>query len=153
LNANINSEFWEGSCSISSDGRYLYFASERLGGLGGKDLYVSEKVNGDWGPAVNLGPEINTPYNEDAPFIHPDGITLFFSSEGHKSIGGYDIMYSIRKDNSWIEPLSMGIPLNTTEDDRYYVINAKGDVGYFHQIELQQVVKDCKIFIWLLLVF
>lgn len=131
LNLNINSEFWEGSCSISSDGRYLYFASERPGGIGGRDLYVSEKENGDWGPAKNLGPQINTPNNEDAPFIHPDGITLFFSSEGHKSIGGYDIMYSIRKDNSWIEPLSMGIPLNTTEDDRYYVINAKGDVGYF----------------------
>lgn len=131
LNENINSEFWEGSCSITSDGRYLYFASERLGGLGGRDLYLSEKVNGDWGPAVNLGPSINTKYNEDAPFIHPDGITLFFSSEGHKSIGGYDIMYSIKKENSWIDPLSMGIPLNTTEDDRYYVINAKGDVGYF----------------------
>lgn len=131
LNPNINSEFWEGSCSISSDGRYLYFASERPGGIGGRDLYVSEKENGDWGPAKNLGPQINTQYNEDAPFIHPDGITMFFSSEGHKSIGGYDIMYSIRKDNTWIEPLSMGIPLNTTEDDRYYVINAKGDVGYF----------------------
>lgn len=131
LNANVNSEFWEGSCSITADGRYLYFASERPGGLGGRDLYVSEKVSGDWGPAVNLGPSINTQYNEDAPFIHPDGITMFFSSEGHKSIGGYDIMYSIKKENSWIEPLSMGIPLNTTEDDRYYVINAKGDVGYF----------------------
>lgn len=131
LNENINSEFWEGSCSITSDGRYLFFASERPGGLGGRDLYLSEKVNGDWGPAVNLGPSINTQYNEDAPFIHPDGITLFFSSEGHKSIGGYDIMYSIKKENSWLEPLSMGIPLNTTEDDRYYVINAKGDVGYF----------------------
>ena len=131
LNANINSDYWEGSCSITADGRYLYFASEKPGGLGGRDLYVSEKVNGEWAPAVNLGSSINTPYNEDAPFIHPDGITLFFSSEGHKSIGGYDIMYSIKKENNWIEPLSMGIPLNTTEDDRYYVINAKGDVGYF----------------------
>lgn len=131
LNKNINTSEWEGSCSISSDGRFLYFASERPGGLGGRDLYVSEKINGDWGPAVNLGPGINTEYNEDAPFIHPDGITLFFSSEGHKSIGGYDIMYSIKQDNHWIEPLSMGIPLNTTEDDRFYVINAKGDRGYF----------------------
>jgi hypothetical protein len=131
LNKNINTAEWEGSCSISSDGRFLFFASERSGGLGGRDLYVSEKVNGDWGPAQNLGPKINTIYNEDAPFIHPDGITLFFSSEGHKSIGGYDIMYSIKQDNSWIEPLSMGMPLNTTEDDRFYVINAKGDRGYF----------------------
>ncbi|MES2131923.1 MAG: hypothetical protein V4506_06190 [Bacteroidota bacterium] len=131
LNKNINTAEWEGSCSISSDGRFLYFASERSGGLGGRDLYVSEKINGDWGPAKNLGPGINTQYNEDAPFIHPDGITLFFSSEGHKSIGGYDIMYSIKQDNNWIEPISMGIPLNTTEDDRFYVINAKGDRGYF----------------------
>jgi hypothetical protein len=131
LNKNINTDAWEGSCSISSDGRFLYFASEKPGGLGGRDLYVSEKVNGDWAPAINLGPTINTEYDEDAPFIHPDGITLFFSSEGHKSIGGYDIMYSIKQDNNWIEPLSMGIPLNTTEDDRYYVINAQGDKGYF----------------------
>lgn len=131
LNNNINTDAWEGSCSISSDGRYLYFASEKPGGLGGRDLYVSEKVDGEWAPAKNLGPTINTQYNEDAPFIHPDGITLFFSSEGHKSIGGYDIMYSIKQDNNWIEPLSMGIPLNTTEDDRYYVINAQGDKGYF----------------------
>jgi len=131
LNDNINTNEWEGSCSITADGRYLYFASERPGGIGGRDLYVSEKINGDWGPAVNLGPEINTLYDEDAPFIHPDGITLFFSSQGHKSIGGYDIMYTIKKENHWIEPISMGIPLNTTEDDRYYVINAGGDVGYF----------------------
>lgn len=131
LNKNINTNEWEGSCSVSADGKYLYFASEREGGYGGRDLYVSEKVNGDWGPAKNLGPQINTKYDEDAPFIHPDGITLFFSSKGHKSIGGYDIMYSIKKDNDWLDPMSMGIPLNTTEDDRYYVINAKGDKGYF----------------------
>jgi tetratricopeptide (TPR) repeat protein len=131
LNSNINSEYWEGSCSITSDGRYLYFASERPGGIGGRDIYISEKINGDWGPAKNLGTEINTPYNEDAPFIHPDGITLFFSSQGHKSIGGYDIMYTIKKENHWITPISLGIPLNTTEDDRYYVINAEGDIGYF----------------------
>ncbi len=131
LNSNINTEEWEGSCSISSDGRFLYFASERAGGLGGRDLYISENINGDWAPAVNLGPTINTPYNEDAPFIHPDGITLFFSSEGHQSIGGYDIMYTIKQENNWLAPMSMGIPLNTTEDDRYYVINAKGERGYF----------------------
>lgn len=131
LNKNINSEAWEGSCSMSADGRYLYFASERKGGLGGRDIYVSEKINGDWGPAVNMGSKINTPYDEDAPFIHPDGITLFFSSQGHTSIGGYDIMFTVQKDGEWQEPKNMGIPLNTTEDDRYYVINAKGDKGFF----------------------
>jgi len=131
LNANINTEAWEGSCSMSADGRYLYFASERPGGLGGRDIWMSEQVNGDWGPPVNLGPNINTKYDEDAPFIHPDGITMFFSSKGHQSIGGYDIMFSIKKDGEWQLPRSMGMPLNTTEDDRYYVINAKGDKGYF----------------------
>ncbi len=130
LNSNINTEYWEGSCSVSADGRYLYFASERPGGYGGRDLWVSEKEGDDWGPATNLGPIINTKYDEDAPFIHPDGITLFFSSKGHKSIGGYDIMYSIKKEGQWLTPKNMGVPLNTTEDDRYYVINAKGDRGY-----------------------
>lgn len=131
LNNNINSEFWEGSCSISSDGRYLYFASERPGGQGGRDIWLSELVNGDWGPAVNLGTNINTTSDDDAPFIHPDGITLFFSSKGHQSIGGYDIMFSVKKDNEWLSPKSMGLPLNTTEDDRYYVINSRGDKGFF----------------------
>lgn len=131
LNKNINTEYWEGSCTISADGRFLYFASERPGGLGGRDIWVSELVNGDWGPATNMGSKINTPYDDDAPFIHPDGITLFLSSKGHQSIGGYDIMFSLKKENQWLEPQSMGLPLNTTEDDRYYVINSKGDKGYF----------------------
>ncbi len=131
LNKNVNTEAWEGSCSMTADGRYLFFASERKGGLGGRDIWLSEKTNGDWGPATNLGPTINTAFDEDAPFIHPDGITLFFSSKGHTSIGGYDIMFSIKKDGEWLPPKNMGIPLNTTEDDRYYVINAKGDKGFF----------------------
>lgn len=132
LNQNINTvDYWEGSCSISADGKYLYFASERPEGLGGRDIWLSENIDGDWGPAVNMGPNINTPYDDDAPFIHPDGITLFFSSKGHQSIGGYDIMFSLKEGNEWTKPKSMGIPLNTTEDDSYYVINSKGDKGYF----------------------
>lgn len=131
LNDNINTTSWEGSCSISADGRFLYFASERPGGYGGRDIWVSAWENGDWGPAKNLGDKVNTPYDDDAPFIHPDGITLFFSSKGHSSIGGYDIMFTIKKDNDWLPPQNMGIPLNTTEDDRYYVINSSGTRGYF----------------------
>lgn len=131
LNENVNSQAWEGSCSISADGQVLYFSSERPGGKGGRDIWASVKINGDWGPAINLGPKINTEFDDDAPFIHPDGITLFFSSKGHNSIGGYDIMFSILKEDQWTEPKSMGMPLNTTEDDLYYVINSKGDKGYF----------------------
>lgn len=133
LNNNVNTfDYWEGSCSISADSKLLYFSSDRPTGLGGRDIWVSEWVDGDWGPAVNLGPKINTPYDDDAPFIHPDGVTLFFSSKGHTSIGGYDIMFATKQENGeWSEPKTMGIPLNTTEDDSYYVINSKGDKGYF----------------------
>lgn len=133
LGPNINTKSWEGSCSLSSDERHLYFASERPdGGLGGRDIYVCDKMpDGSWGKAVNLGPMINTPYNEDSPFIHPDGITLFFSSEGHNSIGGYDIMYSTLKEGKWSEPVNLGYPINTTEDERFYVLTADGAHGYF----------------------
>lgn len=132
LNSNVNTpEYWEGSCSISADGKFLYFSSERPTGLGGRDIYVSEWKDDDWGPAVNLGPKINTPLDDDAPFIHPDGVTLFFSSKGHMSIGDYDIMFATKTEDGWQEPKSMGMPVNTTEDDRFYVINSKGDKGYF----------------------
>jgi len=132
LNENINSKSWEGSCSVSADGRFLFFSSERPDGFGKKDIYVSSKdKNGEWGPAKNLGPTINTEDNEDDPFISSDGTLLFFSSDGHKSIGGFDVMYSIYKDAKWQDAKNMGMPLNTTDDDRYFVINAKGDKGYF----------------------
>jgi len=133
LGPNINSNnSWEGSCSITSDGKLLYFASDRKGGQGGRDIYVSEKQpNGDWGIAKNLGPAINTEYDEDAPFIHPDGIDLFFSSTGHNSMGGYDIMYSTKKEDGWSDPINLGYPLNTAEDERYYVLTASGEYGYF----------------------
>jgi Tol biopolymer transport system component len=132
LNGNVNStEYWEGSCSISADGKFLYFASERPGGFGGRDIWVSEMVDGDWGPATNLGEKINTELDDDAPFIHPDGVTLFFASKGHQSIGGYDIMFSAKGPEGWSEVQSMGVPVNTTEDDSYYVINSRGDKGYF----------------------
>ncbi|MFI5151218.1 MAG: hypothetical protein ACHQRM_15915 [Bacteroidia bacterium] len=133
LGPNINSNAsWEGSCSITSDGQLLYFASDRKGGYGGRDIYVSKKQpDGEWGPAQNLGPAVNTEYDDDAPFIHPDGIDLFFSSKGHNSMGGYDIMYSTKKEGIWSDPINLGYPLNTTEDERYYVLTASGEFGYF----------------------
>lgn len=132
LGPNINTKYWEGSCSISADEQTLYFASERPGGMGGKDIYISRKMpDGSWGKAENVGPSINTIFNDDSPFIHPDGITLFFSSEGHNSIGGYDIMYSSSKLGKWIEPTNIGYPINTTEDERFYVLSADGEHGYY----------------------
>ncbi|MEO6883074.1 MAG: hypothetical protein ABI199_03515 [Bacteroidia bacterium] len=132
LGPNINTKYWEGSCSLSADGQTLYFASERPGGFGGRDIYMSKiQANGEWGPATNLGPNINTPYNDDAPYIHPDGVTLFFSSEGHNSMGGSDIFYSTLKDSTWSPAINIGYPVNSTEDDRYYVLSADGSRGYF----------------------
>jgi hypothetical protein len=132
IKGDVNTNYWEGSCSVTADGKYLYFSSERRDGLGGRDLYIAEKADdGTWRNVKNLGDRINTPDDEDSPFIHPDGLTLFFSSKGHNSIGDYDIFYTIKKENSWIDPLNMGYPLNTTDDDRFYVINASGERGYF----------------------
>ena len=132
LGPNINSKgSWEGSCSVSSDGQSLYFTSTRKGGFGGRDLYISRlQADGTWGAAQNLGPEINTKYDEDSPFICPDG-NLFFSSKGLNSMGGYDIFYAVRRDSGWAKPLNMGFPLNSTDDDKYYVTTARGDTGYF----------------------
>lgn len=132
LGPNINTKYWEGSCSLSSDGQLLYFASDRPGGLGGRDIYVSRKQSdGNWGPAQNLGPSVNTPFNDDAPSIHPDGIHLFFSSEGHSSMGGYDLFYSTMKQGVWAEPINLGFPINTPADERYYVLSADGGTAYY----------------------
>lgn len=132
LGPNINTKWWEGSCSLSGDGKLLYFASERPGGFGGRDIYVSEKqADGSWGTAKNLGPSINTIYNDDAPYIHPDGINLFFSSEGHTSMGGYDLFYSVYKNGLWGTPKNIGYPISTTGDERFYVLSADGTNGYY----------------------
>lgn len=131
LNPNINTEAYETHASVSSDGKKLFFASNRPGGFGDLDLYVSEITsNGDWGPAVNLGPNINTRFNENSPFITVDGNTLFFSSEGHNSMGGYDIFFSTRQsDGTWSKPVNLGYPINTTDDDIFYYPIGDGSQG------------------------
>ncbi len=121
LNRNINTKFYESHAAVSADGKKLYFTSNREGGKGNLDIYVSEKdATGDWGPAVNLGPEINTPYNEDTPFITKNDSVLYYSSEGHNSMGGYDIFKSRRKASGWESPVNVGYPINTTDDDKFF---------------------------------
>jgi outer membrane protein OmpA-like peptidoglycan-associated protein len=133
LNENINSSKWEGSVSESADGNTLYFSSEREGGFGGKDIYKSKKLpNGQWGKATNMGPSVNTPFDDDAPFIHPDGITLYFSSQGHSSMGGFDIFYcSLNDSGNWSKPVNMGYPINTTDDDIFYFPTADNRRAYY----------------------
>lgn len=134
LNGQVNSYSWEGSCSMTADGKQLYFSSERGGGFGGKDIYRATLLpDSTWGNVVNLGDSINTALDDDAPFIHPDGVTLFYSSKGKNSMGGYDIFQSRLnwKDSTFSKPVNLGYPINTTDDDIYYVLSANGDRGYY----------------------
>jgi hypothetical protein len=132
LNKNINTKFYESHASISSDGKRLYFTSNREGGQGNLDIYVSEKDGfGDWGVAVNLGAAINTPYNEDTPFITRNDSLLYFCSEGHSSIGGFDIFKSQKADNAWKTPSNIGVPLNSTDDDKFFQPVNNGQNAYY----------------------
>jgi len=133
LDSNINTEYWEGNMSLSADENTLYFASEKPGGFGGRDIYKSKRKGEDsWGEPINLGPKINTEFDDESPFIHPDGRTLFFSSQGHTNMGGYDIFRTILiSDTSWTDPENIGYPINTTGDDKYYVVSANGERGYY----------------------
>ncbi|MBK9390613.1 MAG: PD40 domain-containing protein [Bacteroidetes bacterium] len=131
LNKNINTKYWESHASISEDDNLLIFASDKPGGFGGLDLYISRKVNGEWGPAVNMGPEINTVFNEDRAFLANHDKTLFFSSQGHENMGGYDLFRSEKlSSGSWKKPENMGYPLNTTDDNTYFMPSADGKSGY-----------------------
>lgn len=132
LNRNINTKFYESHASISADGNKLFFTSNRDGGQGNLDIYVSEKDGaGDWGPAVNMGPTINTPYNEDTPFITQDGNSLFFSSEGHASMGGYDNYKSQLIGSTWETPENLGYPINSSDDDKFYQPANNGINAYY----------------------
>ena len=132
LNKNINTKYYESHAAISSDGKKLYFASNRLGGLGELDLWMSERdQSGDWGVPVNLGNIVNTPYNEETPFISRDGLTLTFSSEGHGSIGGYDIFKSTSAAGVWGKPVNIGYPISTTDDDLGFQPFDDGKFGYY----------------------
>ncbi len=132
LGTSINSRFLESTASISPDGKTIYFASNRPGGYGGFDLYTSKKDSkGVWSKPENLGPRINTKFDEDAPFIHPDQKTLFFTSSGHTSIGGKDIFKTVLNDNQWSKPYNMGFPINTTANDNYFTLTADGRTAYF----------------------
>lgn len=111
LDKSINTKGWEADEFLSADGNELYFTSSREGGFGGKDIYKSTKLpNGEWSKAVNLGPKINSSFDEQAPFVHPDGATLFFSSNRYKKKGTYDVFTSTLSDSGWKEPISVGYP-------------------------------------------
>lgn len=133
MGPNINTDAWEPHGTLSPDGSEFYFVSDRKGGEGGRDIYRVKKLpTGEWSKAKNLGPTINTPQEEDAPFIHPDGETMYFSSNGHQSMGGFDIYFSEKKeDGGWTEPVNMGYPINTVDNDLFFMTSADGKRGYY----------------------
>lgn len=132
----INTEqYTEPSASLSADGEILYFSSNRPGGYGKKDIYKIAKLpNGEWSKEMNLGPLVNTSEDEDSPFIHPDRKTLYFSSKGHKNMGGYDIFKTSFDNDAWSMPENLGYPVNTPDDDIYFVLSTDGKRGYYSSV-------------------
>lgn len=133
LGKNINTRNWETHAVLSKDKKRLYFTSVRKDGFGGLDIYYSDynETEDTWGPAINLGPAINTPFDEETPFISEDGTTLYFSSKGHYNMGGYDIFYSKQiNENEWSTPINIGYPINTTDDDIFFVPVKNGQYAY-----------------------
>jgi hypothetical protein len=135
MNSEINSPAWETHCSLTPDGQTMFFTSNRPGGMGGLDIYRVVKLpNQQWSKALPLPAPINTPYDEDAPYIHPSGNVLYYSSNGPASMGGCDVFYSrILEPNPLLfsEPKNLGAPVNTPDDDVFFVMDASGNVGYY----------------------
>jgi outer membrane protein OmpA-like peptidoglycan-associated protein/tetratricopeptide (TPR) repeat protein len=133
MGPEINTEFWESSPSLSPDKKALYFSSNRPGGFGGKDLYVSYRnSNGKWSRAVNMGPSVNTKGDELAPFIHADNNTLYFTSDGLPGYGGSDLFVMRRKNtNEWNAPENLGYPINTIENEGSIFIASNGIDAFY----------------------
>ena len=129
--ATINTPAYEGMPSLSSDNRELFFVSNREGGFGGKDIWVARFQDGLWQVPENLGPEVNTPYDETAPFIASDNSTLYFTSDGHPGMGGNDIFLSKRKQGKWQRPENLGYPLNTAAEEVSACVAPDGKKIYF----------------------
>ena len=137
IGAPVNTSGWESQPSISADGRTLYFVSTRNGGRGGYDLWKSDLMpEGSWSVPVNLGPEINTPYDEQSPFIHPDDQTLYFSSNGWPGLGNKDLFFTRKKNPGdqkivWEKPQNLGYPINTFGEESGLSINSTGNLAFF----------------------
>ncbi len=133
LGKNVNTSHHEPDASLSFDGNRLYFTSNKPGGIGSHDIYYSDwdYDKERWGEATNIGTTLNTPYAERSVFIHPDGETMYFSSKGHNTMGGFDIFTSKLVDGVWQTPVNMGPPVNTPDDDVQLVVAGNGRFGYY----------------------
>ena len=144
LNKNINSSKNETSASVSADGKTLYFSSDRRGGVGKLDIYKSERlVDGDWGPAENLGEPVNTENDDIDPFICEDSKTLYFSSQGHLNMGDFDIFTTKMLPNKkWDIPINVGFPINTTGRNVFFYPLRNGEIGYYAAIRPEGFGKE-----------
>jgi outer membrane protein OmpA-like peptidoglycan-associated protein/tetratricopeptide (TPR) repeat protein len=132
LGPNINTDYWESAPSLSPDKNALYFSSDRAGGYGGKDLYVSyRQPNGKWAAAINMGAAINTKGDEQAPFIHADNASLYFTSDGLTGYGGSDIFVVRKQGNQWGTPENLGFPINTIENEGTLYVASNGINAYY----------------------
>ncbi|MEM7550007.1 MAG: OmpA family protein [Bacteroidota bacterium] len=137
VSENINSSYKESSMSVTADGQRAFFMSDRPGGFGGQDIYICEKDSeGQWSKSKNLGEKINTEYDEDGPFIDFDGQTLYFSSQGRGGMGGYDIFRSDYDETTeeWSEPINLGYPINTPDNDVFFVVSKDRKRGYYASV-------------------
>jgi outer membrane protein OmpA-like peptidoglycan-associated protein/tetratricopeptide (TPR) repeat protein len=128
----FSDEFYQNHAFLTKDGKFLYFTSDAEGGLGGLDIYLCTRDdNGNWGKPVNLGNKINTPYDEDAPYVTHDGNTFYFSSKGHPGFGNYDIFKSEMQNGTWSDPVNAGLPLNSPAHDIFLVDDSTHTYAYF----------------------
>ncbi len=141
---NINTKYVECSPCLSPDGTTLYFVSDRPGGFGGKDIWSSVRLSsGNWSEPVNLGSKVNTKADEESPFIMSDCATLYFSSNGIASIGGFDIFVTTQNDDGyWSMPENLGSPINTTSDDFYYITDTFGKKAFYSSDKTQKGNQD-----------
>ncbi len=132
LSDEVNSDSWDSQPSINCEGKSLYFASDRKGGYGGTDIWVSHKAeDGSWSEAINLGPNINTEGDEESPFIADDNVTLYFASNGHPGFGDQDIFFTRKSSTgAWSQPLNLGRPINSKSREISFFMNARGNKGY-----------------------
>ena len=133
MSSDINTRSWETHGALTADGNTFYFISNRPGGKGGRDIYrVVRLPDGQWSKAQNLSGVVNSPFDEDGVFVHPNGRTMYFSSMGHNSMGGFDIFQTEQQDDgTWTPPVNLGYPLNTVDDDVFFITTADGRRGYF----------------------
>lgn len=131
MGPEVNSRNWDAQPSLTPDGKRLYFASERKGGLGKSDIWYVNFENGKWSKPINAGPEINTKENESSPFIHLDGQSLYFRSDGHIGLGSYDLFLSRLENELWGEPQNLGYPINSTGNDGALNVSNDGKYAYY----------------------